>query len=78
MRVKVGTNRQLAIPKALFDALRLSAGDYLDVRITEDTLVLTPQEFVDRRVAEGLRDVKAGRVSKKFSSVDALMKSLTQ
>ena len=78
MRVKVGTNRQLAIPKALFDTLKLSPGDYLDVRIKEDALVLTPQEFVDRRIAEGLRDIQAGRVSKKFSSVDALMDSLAQ
>ncbi len=78
IRVKVGQSRQLAIPKTIFDALALSPGDYLEVSVQNDTLVLTPQEFVDRRIAEGLRDVREGRVSKKFASVDTLMKSLIQ
>lgn len=76
--VKVGQSRQLAIPKTIFDALALSPGDYLEVSVQNDTLVLTPQEFVDRRIAEGLRDVHEGRVSKKFASVDTLMESLMQ
>ena len=48
--VKVGISRQVAIPKRLHDRLGLKPGDYLEVAIDRNRLVLTPKAFVDKRI----------------------------
>ena len=76
--IKVGTSRQVAIPKKVFDRLCLHAGDYLEVEVKRNKIILTPKEVIERRLAEGLKDIKEGRVVGPFSSgkeiVDALKK----
>ena len=42
--VKLGTSRQIVIPKKLYDALGLTPGDYLEVELYEgNRLLVTPE-----------------------------------
>jgi len=48
MAVKIGASRQIIIPKKAYAALGLAAGDYLEVVVMADTLVMTPKTLVDK------------------------------
>ena len=64
--VKVGVSRQVAIPKKLHDQLGLRPGDYLEVEVRDNRLILTPKALVEKRLAEGIEDIKKGRVVDPF------------
>ena len=74
--VKVGVSRQVVIPKKLYSELGLSPGDYLEVELEEDKLVLTPMTLIDKRIAEGLEDIKQGRTYGPFPSARKAVRSL--
>ncbi len=74
--VKIGVSRQVVIPKRIHDQLRLTPGDYLEVELKDDRLILTPKALVEKRLAEGLEDIRKGRVHGPFQSVPALIRSL--
>jgi AbrB family looped-hinge helix DNA binding protein len=74
--VKIGVSRQIIIPKKIYDELKLSSGDYLEVEVEDDRLVLTPKELVEKRLAEALSDVKKGRVRGPFNSARQMTRSL--
>jgi AbrB family looped-hinge helix DNA binding protein len=74
--VKIGVTRQVVIPKKLHDKLGLVPGDYLEVELEGDHLVFTPKALVNRRLAEGLDDIRKGRVHGPFTSASALVRSL--
>jgi AbrB family looped-hinge helix DNA binding protein len=74
--VKIGVSRQVAIPKKLHDQLGLAPGDYLQVELEGDRLILTPKALVEKRLAEGLNDIRAGRVHGPFRSASELLRSL--
>ncbi len=74
--VKIGVTRQVAIPKKLHDQLGLAPGDYLQVEVEGDHLVLTPKALVEKRLAESLDDIRKGRVYGPFRTVSALSRSL--
>jgi AbrB family looped-hinge helix DNA binding protein len=74
--VKIGVSRQVVIPKKIHDHLGLAPGDYLEVALEGDRVVLTPKALVEKRLAEGLEDIRVGRVRGPFRSVPALIRSL--
>jgi AbrB family looped-hinge helix DNA binding protein len=74
--VKIGVSRQVAIPKKLHDQMGLAPGDYLQVELEGDRLILTPKALIEKRLAEGLEDIRQGRVHGPFKSVPALLRSL--
>jgi len=74
--VKVGASRQVVIPKRIHDKLGLSPGDYLEVELEENRVVFTPKALVDKGIAEGLADLKAGRVSRAFKTARDLIQEL--
>lgn len=74
--VKIGVSRQVVIPKKIHDQLGLEPGDYLEVELEGDRVVLTPKALIEKRVAEGLDDIRKGRVRGPFKSVPALIQSL--
>ena len=45
--VKIRTNRQVTIPKKIFDELGLREGDYVEVTRKGKTIVLQPKVLVD-------------------------------
>lgn len=77
--VKVMKHRQVAIPKKLFEQLRLEVGDYLEVKIQNGQLVYSPQEVlprqVERDIEKAFEEIKAGK-TKRFKNVEALIEEL--
>ncbi len=74
--VKIGVSRQVAIPKKLHDQLGLAPGDYLEIEVRDNRLILTPKTLIEKRLAEGLDDLKRGRTYGPFPSASALIRSL--
>ena len=78
--VKIGTSRQVVIPKKIHDAIGLTPGDYLEVELRDGKVVLTPKSLVDKQInehlAEGLEDLKRGRVHGPFRSAKDVVRSL--
>ena len=73
---KIGTSRQVAIPKKIYDRLNLEAGDYVEIVTENDRLIFTPKVFIEKRIAEGLKDIKEGRTIGPFSNIDDTIKAL--
>lgn len=48
--VKIGSSRQVIIPKKIYEQLGLATGDYLDVTIHDGSLVMSPKTLVDKPV----------------------------
>jgi AbrB family looped-hinge helix DNA binding protein len=74
--VKVGVSRQVAIPKELHDQLGLSPGDYLEVEVRGNRLILTPKQLVDKRLAKADSDIRKGRVHGPYASARAAVRTL--
>lgn len=74
--VKIGVSRQVVIPKRIHDQLGLVPGDYLQVELEGDRVILTPKALIEKRIAEGLEDIRSGRVRGPFKSAAAMVRSL--
>jgi AbrB family looped-hinge helix DNA binding protein len=74
--VKIGVSRQIVIPKKLYEKLGLLPGDYLEVELADQHLILTPKMLVEKRLAEGLENVKQGRVVGPFKTARAAVRAL--
>ena len=74
--VKIGTSRQVAIPKKMYEQLHLGAGDYLEAEVKGDKLILTPKAFIEKRLAEGLKEIEKGKITGPFDSAEDMIKSL--
>ena len=84
---KVTRNGQVTLPAPARRALQVEEGDYIEVRVTEDSIVLTPKKLVDKSQAyfwspswqaaerEASQDIAAGRVHK-AKNVDDLIANL--
>jgi AbrB family looped-hinge helix DNA binding protein len=87
---KLGQRRQVVIPKQIWDELGLEIGNYVEVQRVKGTVVITPKKLVDRDaeltpeqkavidagIAEGLEDMRQGRIYGPFDSIDAMLHSL--
>ena len=64
---------QVTIPEKLRREARLEVGDFLDIYMEQNNIVLTPKILVDKNIEEnikeGLSDLKTRRVTPAFSSV---------
>ncbi|MBI3335259.1 MAG: AbrB/MazE/SpoVT family DNA-binding domain-containing protein [Candidatus Portnoybacteria bacterium] len=78
--VKVKEKFQVTIPTKVRKAMRLTVGDFLEVRKEGEAVVLKPKVVVDREIdqtiVEGLEDIKKNRVSPAFSSAKAAISYL--
>ena len=45
--VKIRTNRQVTIPKTVFDAAHLKEGGYVEITREDDLIVMRPKALVD-------------------------------
>ncbi|TSC62346.1 MAG: hypothetical protein G01um1014106_639 [Parcubacteria group bacterium Gr01-1014_106] len=87
---KLGQRRQVVIPKQIWDELGLETGDYVEVQRIKGTVVIKPKKLVDAEdvltsaqkavidagLAEAEEDIKAGRVSGPFKTVEELKQHL--
>lgn len=78
--VKIKEKFQVTIPTALRKTMRIAVGDLLEAEAQGNVIILRPKAVVDREaiddaIDEGLKDLKAGRTTPKFVSVDAFKAS---
>ena len=69
--VKIRTNRQVTVPKIIFDDLGLKEGDYVDVSLQGSDIVIRPKRLVDlddtlsleeeKLVEQGFRELRQGK-----------------
>ena len=78
--VKIGVSRQVVIPKKIHDKLGLAPGDYLEVEVERGKVVMTPKALVDKplekRLTEGIEDLRAGRSHGPFDSAKEAVRFL--
>lgn len=88
MLTKVSPKRQVTIPAAVFKQLPLDIGDYIDVQVEQNTIILTPQKMIpkdqcwfwtkewQKKEREAEEDIESGKISQPLHSGKALIKSL--
>ncbi len=86
--IKVTRNGQVTLPASARRQLRVEDGDYMEVRVTEDSIILTPKTLIDKSQAyfwtpewqaaerEASADIAEGRVQE-FDNVDDLVANLS-
>ena len=86
--VKVRRNYQLTIPQALRRKIRLAVGDFVEIDIKDETLVIRPMKGVhpdqehffslewQQREAEADRDLAEGNVIGPFVDVSEALEAL--
>jgi AbrB family looped-hinge helix DNA binding protein len=67
--VKVKTKYQVTLPTAIRKQAGLDIGDMLEAKVEKGKITLTPQALIDRRIAEGLEDIRKGREYGPYSSI---------
>jgi len=85
--VKVKDKAQITLPVKVRQVLGIEEGDYLDLQIEGNRIVLVPQVLVtklpsvelsetgEKMLEEGLEDIRAGRV-KVHATVESLIEEL--
>lgn len=69
--VRVKEKFQVTLPNEMRLKAGLAVGDFLEVALARGGIItLTPKSLIDRHIAEGLADLKAGRVHGPFRSAD--------
>ena len=76
--VAVKNKFQVVIPQSVRKQLHLNVGDLLEATVERGRITFTPKTLVDRGIAEGLEDIRKGRVHGPYSSVDAAKKAFDQ
>jgi AbrB family looped-hinge helix DNA binding protein len=74
--VTVKKKFQVVIPQGVREQIGVAVGDILEAKVVRGRITLTPKSLVDRAIAEGLEDVRAGRVRGPFGTVDEMIDSL--
>ena len=85
---KITRNHQVSIPKKIRDRLGLQEGDYVEVEERDGEIVMVPKKLIDADQAwfwtpewqaserEADEDIKSGRISGPFKTIDELKKHL--
>ena len=74
--VTVKKKYQVVIPQGVRERIGVAVGDILEAKVERGRITLTPKSLVDRAIAEGLEDVRKGRVRGPFKTVDEMIDSL--
>ena len=74
-RLKVGSAARITLPKEAWQKLGVAEGDYLEAEVVEEGVLLRPaprepDAQVDVGITEGLEDLRAGRVTPAFQSME--------
>ena len=74
--VKVKTKGEVTLPSALRERAGLNVGDLLEARFEKGKITLTPKSLIDRRIEEGLEDIRRGRTYGPFDTANQMIESL--
>jgi bifunctional DNA-binding transcriptional regulator/antitoxin component of YhaV-PrlF toxin-antitoxin module len=73
--VAVKNKYQVVIPQKVREQIGLNIGDVLEAKIERGKITFTPQSAVDKGIAEGLEDIRKGRVYGPYDSAADAMKA---
>jgi AbrB family looped-hinge helix DNA binding protein len=79
--VKVKEKYQVTLPASVRQKAGVAVGDLLEAKVLGKKITLTPKividrAFIEKRLAEGLEDIRKGRVYGPFASAEELVRSL--
>ena len=74
--VTVKKKYQVVIPAAVRKQARIEVGDLLEAKAERGKIVLIPKSAIDREIAEGLDDIRKGRMYGPFDSAEEMIRSL--
>jgi AbrB family looped-hinge helix DNA binding protein len=74
--VAVKQKYQVVIPQEVRHKIGINVGDLLEAKAERGKITLTPKSVVNRAIAEGLADLRKGRVYGPFNSVDEMLASI--
>jgi AbrB family looped-hinge helix DNA binding protein len=74
--VTVKNKYQVVIPQRVREQIGVAVGDILEAKVERGRITLTPKSVVDRAIAEGLEDLRKGRVRGPFNTVEEMIDSL--
>ena len=74
--VTVKNKYQVVIPQRVREQVGVEIGDVLEAEVTKGKIVFTPKSIVDRAIAEGLDDIRKGRVHGPYASASAMVAAL--
>ena len=76
--VTVKNKYQVVIPLRVREQIGVAIGDVLEAKAVKGKIVLEPKSIVDRGIAEGLEDIRKGRVHGPYRSVPEAMKAFQE
>jgi hypothetical protein len=62
--------------KKVYDALDLNTGDYMEIVVQNNHLVLTPKTLIDKDTLQGLKEIREGKGIGPFSNAKDAIKAL--
>jgi AbrB family looped-hinge helix DNA binding protein len=74
--VTVKNKFQVVIPQSVRNKIGINVGDLLEAGVERGKITFSPKSVVDRAIAEGLEDIRKGRVRGPFDTVDQMLASL--
>jgi AbrB family looped-hinge helix DNA binding protein len=74
--VTVNDEYRVLIPPNVREQLGLHVGDQLEAKVERGKITLTRKSLVHQAIAEGLEDIRKGRVFGPFDTVDEMLESL--
>jgi AbrB family looped-hinge helix DNA binding protein len=74
--VAVKNKYQVVIPQSIRNQVGINVGDLLEARVERGKITFSPKSVVDRAIAEGLEDIRKGRVRGPLDTVDEMLTSL--
>ena len=74
--VAVKNKFQIVIPQHIREQVRVEIGDLLEAAVEDGKITFTPKSLIDRRLAEGLEDLKHGRTHGPYASARDAIEAL--
>ena len=74
--VTVKSKYQVVIPANVRKATGIEVGDVLEASVKNGKVTFTPKTVIEGELAEGLEDIRKGRVYGPFETADEMIESL--
>jgi AbrB family looped-hinge helix DNA binding protein len=74
--VTVKSKFQIVIPQHVREQVHIEIGDILEADVENGKITFTPKSLVNRHLAEGLEDARAGRTHGPYENAEAAIAAL--
>ena len=76
--VTVRNKYQVVIPRKVRDQIGVSVGDLLEAKVERGKITLTPKSLIGVGVAEGLEDIRKGRIYGPYGAARDAMQAFNE